>query len=450
MSMTAIAPESTETVVPVSVAAPRPAARRARGRLSSGGSVALAGIERRLGLTPSGLIVVMVAVGGLVLGRFISNRTLLLFVYGVVLVIAAAYAMGRRKLAVAAVRSDLPSRIRVGQRVEVELELTARRGVSTIVLEEELPEQLGPMVRVPVPNLPGGQTTQHHYTFAPTQRGVYSVGPLSAVWSDPFGLTRHRMVLAKPAKLIVHPVTEQVHDRVISREWEDPPIRPPVSKPWPTGFEFYSMRDYVSGDDPRRIVWRATARVLDTETGIGRYLVRESEQGITDRVVIILDTDTQRHSPGDPSATFETAVRAAASLGKRHLHDGFSVSLEANSGRLAAELRGRRSEIMLLDQLAAIDREPDTCASSMDRLLTAGRRNAHHVLITPHLTQRTAARLRLMLERGTSMLLAHVVWEETDPLSIHRAGGLGCPVVEVKPGVPMDRSFLRIAGMRKV
>jgi uncharacterized protein (DUF58 family) len=428
----------------------RPPGRGGRGRVSTGGSQILDWIERRVGLTPSGLLVVFVAVAGLLLGHFISNRTLLLFVYGVVMVVVSAFLMGRRKLALGAERSDLPSRIKVGQRVDVELELTARRGVSTVVLEETLPAHLGPMVRVPVPNLPGGQSTQHHYTFAPTQRGVYEVGPLTAVWSDPFGLTRHRMVLAEPTKLIVHPVTEQVRDRVISREWEDPPVRPPVSKPWPTGFEFYSMRDYVPGDDPRRIIWRATARVLDTETGVGRYLVRESEQGITDRVVIILDTDEERHSPGEPSETFETAVRAAASLGSRHLKDGFSVSLESNTSRLAAELRGRRSEILLLDQLAAVNPEPTSSSASMDRLLTAGRRNAHHVLITPHLTQKTAARLRLMLERGTSMLVAHVVWDETDPLSIHRAGGLGCPVVEVKTGVPMDRAFLRIAGMRKI
>jgi uncharacterized protein (DUF58 family) len=434
--------------VPVQGTELRPVRRR-RARLAVGGSELLSTIERRLGFTAGGLIVGGFAIAGLIVGHYFANRTLMLFVYGVVVLVVGAWLLGRHKLSVTATRSDLPSRVREGQLVDVELELKARRGISTVVLEEALHEQLGQTVRVPVSSLPSGQSVQHHYTFSPKLRGVYHVGPLNILWSDPVGLTRHRMVIAKPTKIIVHPVTEPVQDRVFSREWEDPPVRPPVSKPWPTGFEFYSMRDYVTGDDPRRIVWRATARVLDTETGIGRYLVRESEQGITDRVILILDTDVAGHSPGQPSDTFETAIKATASLGARHLRDGFSVTVEANSGKLVTELRGKRSEIQLLDALAALNRESDSCSKPMDRLLTRGQRNAHYVLVTPHISQKTAARLQLLRQRGTSLLVALVVWDETDPLVVHRAASLGCPVVELKPGRPMDRAFLRLAGMRR-
>lgn len=427
-----------------------PVARRRPSRAATSGSELLEFIERRIGLTASGLVVVGCAVLGYIVGRFVVSRALLLLVYGVVVVVAAAYALGRRRLAVQARRSDLPSRVREGQLVEVNLALEAQRGVSTIILQEELAEQLGTTVRVPVPNLPAGQEITHHYTFLPKLRGIYSVGPLTAVWSDPFGLTRHRTVLSEPTRLVVHPRVEQVHDRVLSREWEDPPIRPPVPRPWPTGFEFYGMRDYAIGDDPRRIMWRATAKTLDIETGEGRYLVRESEQGITDRVTIILDTDREQHSDGEPSETFETAVRAAASLGVHHLRDGFSVTLEINSGKAAAGLRGRRAEIPLLDKLAELTLEEVTCSQPMDRLLTTTQRTTHHILITPYLSQKTAARLRLMLERGTSMLLVMVLWEGIDPLALHRAGSLGCNVVEIRAGVPMDRAFLRVTGMRRL
>jgi hypothetical protein len=47
------------------------------------------------------------------------------------------------------------------------------------------------------------------------------------------------------------------------------------------------------------------------------------------------------------------------------------------------------------------------------------------------------------------MLIVLVMWEDSDPLSVHRAGGLGCNVVEVRPGVPLERAFMRIAGMRR-
>jgi uncharacterized protein (DUF58 family) len=409
----------------------------------------MAFIERRLGLTANGVIVIVCAIAGLTVGKLMTNRALLLLVYGVIAALGCAYGMGRRRLAVDARRSKLPSRVREEQLVEVDLALAARRGVSMIILEETLPEQFGHTVRVPVPHLPAGEETEHHYTFLPKLRGVYEVGPLTAVWSDPFGLTKHRMVLSEPTKMIVHPRVEQIHDRVICREWEDPPVRPPVPRPWPNGFEFYGMRDYAIGDDPRRIMWRATAKNLDLETGEGRYLVRESEQGITDRVTIILDTDASWHSPGHPSQTFETAVQAAASLSIRHLRDGFSLTLERNSDRLAAAYRGRRAEIPLLDRLAEVTPEKTSLDEPISRLLTSGRSNTHYVLITPHLTQKSAARIRLLMERGTSVLLVLVVWDGTDPLAVHRAGSLGCNVVDLKPGVAMDRAFLKVTGARR-
>ena len=79
-------------------------------------------------------------------------------------------------------------------------------------------------------------------------------GPTRSAWRG----TSSRST--EPVDVIVHPTTDAIFDRPLTRMWEDPPFRPPVSQPWPQGFEFYGMRDYVPGDDPRRIVWTAAAR----------------------------------------------------------------------------------------------------------------------------------------------------------------------------------------------
>lgn len=415
-------------------------------RLTSSGHGAVAWAERTLGVTSSGIVVFVLGVMGWIGARVLASRALFLLAYGVLIVLGVAFAIGRRRLAVEASRSDLPGRVREGHTVEVMLTLKARRRLTTILLEEDLHSHLGTPVRLPIPLLPGGEGVEHQYTFTPRLRGEYEVGPLVATWSDPFGLTRKRLVLAPAARIIVHPSTELVHDRVLSREWEDPPIRPPFSKPWPTGFEFYGMRDYVNGDDPRRIVWRATARTLDPVTGAGRYLVREAEQGITDRVTLILDTDARHHSPGDPSDTFELAVRAVASLGVRHLTDGFSVTVETNQGRLSESLRGARSRIPLLDALARVRRQRGTLEATLDRLLTDPRRNMHNVLVTPHVDAESARRLRLLLDRGLSILVVLVTWEETDAASLHRAGALGCNIIEADSGSPLEGAFRRVLG----
>ena len=403
-------------------------------------------IERRLGITVTGLILLGFALLGWVLARVIGSRAMFFFVYGVALVLIVSYLIGRRRLAVQAHRSDLPTRVREGQTVQVDLELVAKRRLSTVILEETLHPMLGSTVRVPIVSLPPGQTVEHSYSFSPRLRGVYKVGPLVATWSDPFGLTRQRMLLTEEAEIIVHPSTELVHDRVLSREWEDPPIRPPISKPWPTGFEFYGMRDYATGDDPRRIVWRATARTLDLDTGAGRYLVRESEQGITDRVLLLIDTDKTRHSPDVPSETFETAVRVMASLGVRHLNDGFAVSVESNGGRILEALRGQRNRIRFLDDMARLQPEREPLQTMVDRLVTGQRRDTHLVLITPHVDSKLAPRLRLLIERGVSLLLVLVLWDDSDPLTTHVAGSLGCNVVEVHSSNPLEGVFARVVG----
>jgi uncharacterized protein (DUF58 family) len=415
-------------------------------RPANGIAGVLDAIERRVGLTPSGLAVIGVAIVGWVLARIIGSRAMFLLVYGMLLVVILAVLAGRRRLSVEATRSQLPTRMREGQVVEVGLRLVARRRLTTLVLAEELHPHLGASVFVPVPVLAAGRDVEHTYTISPRLRGVYRVGPLVATWSDPFGLTRRRLVIAEPEQIIVHPRTELVSDRVISREWEDPPIRPPISKPWPTGFEFYGMRDYASGDDPRRIIWRATARTLDLESGTGRYLVREAEQGITDRVTIVLDTDTRHHSPGGVSETFELAVRTVASLGARHLRDGFSVTIEANAARIAARMRGARARIPLLDALARANRDRVPLASALDRIVVDPRRNAHNVVVTGDLDEDSARRIRLLLDIGLTVQIVLVEWDEFDPRAAHRAAALGCNVVEVEAGAPLEAVFRKVLG----
>lgn len=418
---------------------------------SAAGSRLAEKLERRTGFTVTSVIVAGLAIGAYLLARRIGNPAMYLLAYVLMAVIAAALVLARRRLAVEADRSDLPRRIREGRSVEVELVLTARRRVTTIVLEEELPPALGASVRLPVPVLPATGSVSHTYSTTPKLRGVYQVGPLVATWSDPFGFTKRRAVLAEPVEIIVHPTTELVHDRVLSRAWEDPPIRPPVSKPWPTGFEFYGMRDYEVGDDPRTIVWRATARSLDLESGQGRYLVRVAEQGITDRVSVLIDNDEEWHSPGEPSETFETAVRVVSSIGAKHLKDGFSLTVDSNEEVLVDSIRGGQARIALLDQMARLQPGKTTLGDALDRLLLNPARDTHLVVVTPYIDRDAATRLRLLIDRGVSVLLALVLWDGSEPDSLHRAGSLGCNVVEVTAGASLQATFSRVlsAGGRR-
>lgn len=415
-------------------------------RIGGGRSRVVRMARDRSGLTSTGVILVSIAVVGWLLARFLGSRAVFLLVYGTIMLVGIAWVLGRRPVAIEAQRVGLHPRFSAGQTVEVRLDITARRRLSNVIVEDLLPPALGQPVHVPISDLPPKRTVRHAYRFVARRRGVYAVGPLMVTRSDPFGVTRRRSRIAGPSEIIIHPAIEAVHDRVATREWEDPPIRPPVSKPWPTGFEFYGMRDYASGDDPRRIVWRASARLVDPATGLVRHLVRQSEQGITDRVCLILDTSSSGHSPGDPSETFETAVRAVASLAVRHLRDGFAVTIETNGKRLFDGLRGERHRIALLDELARVEREAQPLSGVIDRLVSERRRrNFHTVVVTPDLEASAAVRLRPLADRA-SLLIAHVLWYDSDPASLRRAAGLGCNVVELESTTVLESAFRRVVG----
>ena len=408
-------------------------------RLGADSGGALAAALRRISLTVTGGATVVLVVVGWILARLVASKTMYLIVYACLLGVGVAWFVARRRLSLEVDRSEIPTRMREGQSQPVRLKVRARRRVSTVLVTEQLHPSLGARVDIPVAALGRGQELDHGYDLAPRRRGIYRIGPTVATWSDPFGLTTHTQVLSEPSELIVHPRVEVVHDRVLTRMWEDPPVRPPVSKPWPVGFEFYGMRDYVPGDDIRRVVWAQVAKT-------GRMLVRESEQGITDRVVIFCDNSRERHSPEMPSETFETAIRVAASLACRHLDDGFSVSVISADGQQLRELRGAAARLTVLDHLAALqltDQSPDEAIRS---LAGYARTRAHMLVVTPHVHASSATQLRLLIERGAGVVVANVMWDETDPLALSRAAAVGASVVTIPAGASLEGAFSHAAG----
>jgi len=394
--------------------------------------------ERKLGITRSGQIAAIGAVLLWVLAYVVAGTAMFLFAYGAILLLGVSMLIAPRNLKLTGERDGLFPRVQEGDRLEVELKLTAKRRMSTFILEERLPERLGKSVRVPITTLASGNTVSHYYTLRAGRRGVYQVGPLVAVAGDPLGLSERETVVAEPFELLVHPRVELVSDRPLTRQFEDPPIRPPVSKPWPSGLEFYGMREYVPGDDLRRIVWRASART-------GKVMVREAEQGITDKITIILDTNRGTHSRDGEglSESFETGVRVAASLAVRHLREGYEITVQANGGPLTRKLRGPSSQLLMLDALARAELDRKPLGNAIMRLLSTGQRDAHNILITPKLTPEDAAQLKLLLRTGVSVLVVALLWDEENADTVAAAASLGCQVVGVHPGEDLSTALFQ-------
>ena len=387
-------------------------------------------LERRLGITRAGFAAVFASVVCWVLAYVVAGTAMYLFAYGIVLLIGVSYFLAPRKLKLTGDRTGLYPRATVGDRFDVEVSLSATKSVSTFLLEERVPERLGQTVKVPVTKLTKGAELKHRYGLRCSRRGVYQIGPLVAVASDPLGLAEQETTVAEPFELLVHPRLDLVDDRPLTWSFEDPPVRPPVSRPWPSGMEFYGMREYVAGDDTRKIVWRASART-------GKIMIREAERGVTDKIVIVLDTNRGSHSRDGEhlSESFEMGVRAAASLAVRHLRDGYEVAIETNGGPLTRSLRGITNQISVLDSCARVDLSREPLTACLRRLVAGGARDAHNILITPHIGPGEATQLKTLLQTGASVMVLALLWDdderETDVLGV--AASLGCQVVGVRP-----------------
>ena len=388
-----------------------------------------AGFERRLGVTRAGQAALAGAVVCWILAYVVAGTAMYLFAYGIVLLLGVAYFLAPRRLKLTGGRSGLFPRAQVGDRFDVEVRLEAGRTISTFLLEERVPGRLGQTVKIPVTKLAKGAEMSHRYGLRCSRRGVYQIGPLVAVASDPLGLSEKETVVAEPFELLVHPRLDVVEDRPLTWSFEDPPVRPPVSRPWPSGMEFYGMREYVRGDDTRKIVWRASART-------GKVMIREAERGVTDRAVIILDTDRGSHSHDgeDLSESFETGVRAAASLAVRHLREGYEVHIETNGGPLIRPSRGITQQVPLLDAFSRVETTREPLGRCLQRLVAVGIRDAHNILITPRLGPTEAAQLKMLLQTGMSIVVIALLWDEEDSDLMGMAASLGCQVVGVRPG----------------
>ena len=396
-------------------------------------------LNRRIGLTKTGRIALVSAVVPWVFAYLVAGTALYMFSYATVLVVLSAFLLVPRRLKLAAERTGLFPRAQAGDRLDVEVTLTPGRRIGTFVLEERIPDALGMPVRVAVTGVRRDKPVTHRYSITASRRGAYTVGPLVAVVGDPIGLTQRETVLCEPFELLVHPRVDRLVDRPLTRQYEDPPMRPPISKPWPTGMELFGMREFRPGDSVRRIVWRATAKT-------GTLMIWEAEQGITDKVVLILDTDRGHHSREEGySESFETAVRVAASVGAGHLRDGYEVRCETNGGPLTRALRGVAQTIPFLDALARVGLSRDPLSAVLRRVNADPRRDTHYVVVTPRLTADDAAQLRLILNAGVSVAVVALLWDQDDSETMGRAAGLGCEVRGVRPGDDLVEALARSA-----
>jgi uncharacterized protein (DUF58 family) len=196
-------------------------------------------------------------------------------------------------------------------------------------------------IEIAVPSLAPGRMHTIPYRLPTDRRAVLEVGPLVVVRSDPLGLAERRLVIGGTGRLWVHPRAHAVAPLPVGRSRD---LEGPTSDLARGDGSFHALREYVTGDDLRRVHWKATAHR-------GALMVREHADPARPDVTIVLDDRRAASAPDE----FELAVEVVASVCVASRRSGFPVRLLSVSGGLdGAPLA---DETALLDLLAGARQE---------------------------------------------------------------------------------------------
>jgi len=238
-------------------------------------------------------------------------------------------------------RQYTPGVARAGDSVKDTLDL---KGVPVppfffLTVSGTLPPRLATEVRHVIPPKSREERLSLSVLLKRTPRGTYDSPPLRIAFTDLLGLTsssvaslataRFRVLPAvRPAEVVAPPPTNTEEPDILCR-----PHRFPTE-------DLFRFREYVAGDDTRRIHWEMSLRA-------GRMIVRQpdSKETAAKRVVVALDTWVP---PGwlDHTAVIDDAmdslVEAWLAVGQRLVEQGEKVTYllvaRAEDGQLRPEL----------------------------------------------------------------------------------------------------------------
>jgi uncharacterized protein (DUF58 family) len=247
---------------------------------------------------------------------------------------------------------DAPPAFSMGHAVEVSYTWrNMAHRAARLRVREVRPELLGglqPPRALVVP--PHGERSER-LPVSPMRRGHETGGALTVDTIGPFGLGLRRTTLALPWEVRVYPALTTLRRRAAvaqalrRREQGRQPLRRLGE-----GRLFESLRDFVPGDDPRHIDWKATARRR-------KVITRQFEAERRQHVLLVLDAGRLLTAEVAGTARMDYVVQAALELAYAAAQhdDNVGVMVFADGVRhFVTPQRGRRGLKQVLDVLADV------------------------------------------------------------------------------------------------
>jgi uncharacterized protein (DUF58 family) len=294
----------------------------------------------RRGITARGIGIVVAAIallgGGFKFGY--PDLALLGAAATVAVVCAVLFALWRPKLGVERVAD--PDRVARGEPATMTLTVqnTSRVRAANLVATD----RCGPdAVPVPLLRLRPGRDTTARYPVPTSRRGVVAVGPLRVTRGDPLALITLARTYGESASVWVHP---RIHLLRAVPAGMARSLDGRIDKVPQGTITFDSLREYVVGDELRRVHWRSSAKV-------GELMVREQLDTAEPTIVVLLDDRAAAHPDvrDGVADSFEAACEAAASVVAAAVREDVPVSLHLVSTVETGSFLDVLTEASLLD-----------------------------------------------------------------------------------------------------
>jgi uncharacterized protein (DUF58 family) len=201
--------------------------------------------------------------------------------------------------------------------INIATKLSRRFGVYAEVMSENEPRRLHRFEQ-------SAQSSTLTIPIDTRHRFAGNIGPIRLVCRDPFGIASRVIVTMPVVDVVVTPRIIEVSSPRL-RKTTDEGTRE-ISSPTASSTITATLREYVVGDEPRRIHWRSSARM-------GQLMVRRETSSPASEVFIVLDrsTTTWNTAPSfkndNAEDNFELAIEAVAALIDDLLPSGRTITL---------------------------------------------------------------------------------------------------------------------------
>ncbi|WUH93663.1 DUF58 domain-containing protein [Streptomyces sp. NBC_00433] len=208
-----------------------------------------------------------------------------------------------------------------------------------------------------IPMLRPGDAHEASYPLPTGRRGIVQIGPLQVERTDPLGLSCRARTYGAVGTLVVRP---RICLLPVLPSGTAHHIEGPTSDTADDGsLTFHALREYVLGDDLRRVHWRSSART-------GTLMVRQMVDVALPHTTVVLDTRGTAYGGEDD---FELAVDCAASVAYAAARSNFPVYVVTETGPVLRAQGSAGDAEALLDRLAlTVPSDRRSCAAAFDDL----------------------------------------------------------------------------------